>query len=131
MMAISPGMIFYGRYAIHETWLVFFLMLTAWGLPSLWRFGERPYLWIVALGVTGLILIKETYVVHLIAFILAMPCLVAYEQLVPSAGWPFGVWKISRRDWLAVAGVSLGLIVFFYSGGFLDWPGPQTYDDKK
>ncbi len=129
-MAISPGMVFYGRYAIHETWLLFFLMLTAWGLPGLWRFGERRSLWAVAMGVTGMILTKETYVVHLIAFILAAPCLIAYERLVPSDAWPFGPWKISRGDCLAVAGVSLGLIVFFYSGGFFDWPGPQTFDDK-
>src|ERR1700760_1800912 len=26
-MAVSPGMVFYGRYAIHETWLLFFLLL--------------------------------------------------------------------------------------------------------
>ena len=26
-MAVSPGMVFYGRDAIHETWLVFFLLL--------------------------------------------------------------------------------------------------------
>src|SRR3954471_22017558 len=25
-MAISPAMIFYGRYAIHETWMLFFLL---------------------------------------------------------------------------------------------------------
>src|SRR4051812_35888338 len=55
-MAISPGMVFYGRYAIHETWMLFFLLLIAWGLPGLWRLGERRYLWASALGVTGLIL---------------------------------------------------------------------------
>ena len=72
MMAISPGMVFYGRYSIHETWLLFFLMLTAWGLPGLWRFGERRFLWATALGVTGQILTKETYAIHLIAFVLAL-----------------------------------------------------------
>src|SRR5688572_13981037 len=62
MMALSPAMIFYGRTAIHETWLLFFLLLTAWGLPGLWRSGERRFLWATALGVTGLILTKETYI---------------------------------------------------------------------
>lgn len=120
-MAVSPGMVFYGRYAIHETWMVFFLLLIAWGLPGLWRFGERRYLWAVALGATGLVLTKETYVIHLIAFLLAVPCLLAFEKLSPSAAWRFGEWKISLRDTLTVAGVCLGLIIFFYSGGFLDW----------
>src|ERR1700722_569816 len=49
-MAISPGMVFYGRYAIHESWLLLFLMVTAWGLLGLWRDGERRDLWAVALG---------------------------------------------------------------------------------
>src|ERR1700684_4080071 len=35
-MAISPAMVFYGRYAIHETSMLFFLLLTAWGLLGLW-----------------------------------------------------------------------------------------------
>lgn len=133
MMAISPAMVFYGRYAIHETWLMFFLLLIAWGLLGLGRSGGRGDLWAVAMGVTGMIVTKETYVVHLVAFALAVPCLMGYEALTsqdaPSPLEPPGGWKISRSDWFAVAGVSLGLILFFYSGGFLDWPGPQTYDD--
>jgi uncharacterized protein (TIGR03663 family) len=121
MMAMSPGMVFYGRYAIHETSLLFFLMLTAWGLPGLWRFGERRYLWATAMGVTGLILTKETYVVHLIAFLLAVPCLLLFEKLSPSEVWPFERWKFSLRDLPGVLAVCLGLILFFYTGGFLDW----------
>ncbi len=127
-MAISPAMIFYGRYAIHETWMLFFLLLTAWGLPGLWRFGERRFLWASMLGITGLILTKETYVIHLAAFLLAVPCLLAYEKISPSVPLPFSGWKFSARDVLTVCGVCGALIVFFYTGAFLDWPGPQTYD---
>src|SRR5216110_3481451 len=31
-MAVSPGFVFYGRYSIHEVWLVLFLMLLILGL---------------------------------------------------------------------------------------------------
>src|SRR5213594_2726301 len=31
-MAVSPGFVFYGRFAIHESEFVFFLMLFAWGM---------------------------------------------------------------------------------------------------
>jgi uncharacterized protein (TIGR03663 family) len=127
-MAISPGMVFYGRYAIHETWMLFFLLLIAWGLPGLWRFGERRHLWASALGFTGLILTKETYIIHFVAFFFAVPCLLGYEKLSPSGPWPFGGWKFTLRDVTVVAAVCTGLIVFFYTGGLLDWPGPQTYD---
>ena len=72
-MAISPAMVFYGRYAIHESWLLFFLLLTAWGAAGLWRFGHRRHLWAASLGLTGMILTKETYLIHVTAFILAVP----------------------------------------------------------
>jgi len=157
-MAISPGMVFYGRYAIHETWLLFFLLITAWGILGLWRDGERRDLWAVALGGTGMILTKETWVIHVVAFLLAAPCLILYEKLVPSRAesgpahdaprsgasgdwkpesgdrnakrgerkWkislgPTGGFKFCRTDAGIAAGVSAALIVFFYSGGFLDW----------
>jgi len=120
-MAVSPGMVFYGRYAIHETWMLLFLLLIGWGLPGLWRFGERRYLWATALGVTGMIVTKETYVIHLVAFLLAVPCLLGYERFSSSTGWAFSGWKFGLRDLGVVAAVCLGLILFFYTGGFMDW----------
>lgn len=120
-MAVSPAMIFYGRYAIHESWLVFFLLLTTWGLAGLWHFGERRFLWAAALGLTGLVLTKETYLIHFVALLLAAPCLLAYEKLSPSEPWAFGGWKFSLRDLLVVAGTCLAAILFFYTGGLLDW----------
>lgn len=120
-MAISPGMVFYGRYAIHETWMLFFLLLITWGLAGLWRFGERRYLWATALGITGTILTKETYVIHLVCFLLAAVCLYTYEILSPSAPWEFGGRNFQWRDVGIVAAVCAGLILFFYTGGFLDW----------
>jgi uncharacterized protein (TIGR03663 family) len=122
-MAVSPGMVFYGRYAIHETWLLFFLLLISWGLAGLWRFGARPYLWAAALGATGLILTKETYVIHFVAFLLAVPCLLLYEKLVPADGPPLAKRQFCSTTVLTVATVCLGLIIFFYTGGLLDWFG--------
>jgi len=119
-MAVSPGMVFYGRYAIHEMWMLFFLLLIGWGLPGLWRFGERRCLWAVALGITGIIVTKETYVIHLVAFLLAMPCLLGYEKLSPSQEWAFTGWRFAPRDVYIAATVCLGLILFFYTGGFMD-----------
>jgi uncharacterized protein (TIGR03663 family) len=121
-MAISPGMIFYGRYSIHETWLLLFLLLTALGLVELWRTGSVRGLWCGGLGVTGMVLTKETYAIHLLAMGLALPALWILELRSPSAPLPLAVQRWSRRDLLAVAGTSLGLLIFFYTGAFLDWP---------
>ena len=64
-MAISPAFIFYGRYSIHEVWLLFFSMLFIFGLLGLWKQGTRGYLWCVGIGVAGMILTKETYIIHI------------------------------------------------------------------
>jgi uncharacterized protein (TIGR03663 family) len=123
-MAISPAFIFYERYAIHETWLVFFLLITLWGLLT-WYSGPSPAgVWATILGITGMILTKETYIIHLVAFALAAPCSWVIG-LVGRSSEPLGR---SRRPipWAHVAGaaaVSIALIVFFYSGNFLNWPG--------
>jgi 4-amino-4-deoxy-L-arabinose transferase-like glycosyltransferase len=67
-MAISPGFVFYERYAIHETWLVFFLILIFWGFLG-WHYRVTPAsVWATVLGITGMILTKETYAIHLVAF---------------------------------------------------------------
>ena len=64
-MAISPGFVFYGRYSIHEVWLLLFSMLFFFGLLGLWKFGTTNYLWFAGMGLTGMILTKETYIIHL------------------------------------------------------------------
>ena len=66
-MAISPGFVFYGRYSIHEVWLLLFSMLFFFGFLGLWKFGTTNYLWFAGMGLTGMILTKETYIIHLAA----------------------------------------------------------------
>jgi uncharacterized protein (TIGR03663 family) len=126
-MAVSPGAVFYSRYAIHETAFVFFLMLAAWGLSQhrplagVRVAGEhRPaaggrFLWAAALGLTGAVLTKETYVVHFAALACAIVLLGPEKMGGPS------LRGIRAREIAAVCAVCLGLIVFFYSGGFLHW----------
>lgn len=122
-MAVSPGMVFYGRYAIHESWLVLFLMLTAWGILSLYQERTKISLWAVGLGITGMILTKETYVIHGIALLLAIPTLLLVEAFSPSAPCPpRPPRRWTHRDLAICIASCCGLIVFFYTGGLLDWP---------
>ena len=74
-MAVSPGFVFYGRYAIHEVWLQFFSMMFILGLLGLWRRGTLTYLRYAGIGLTGMILTKETYAIHLACALLAFPTL--------------------------------------------------------
>ena len=91
-MAISPAMVFYARYAIHESWLPFFSLLALLGGLGLaqkreWHAqlarGELPVgsapaasathdLWAFGLGLAGMVLTKETYLLHCVAAAMAM-----------------------------------------------------------
>lgn len=121
--AVSPGMLFYTRYAIHEAWMVFGLVLAFWGAAEMWARGTTRGLWAAAMGVTLLVVTKETYVIHLIAFGLAVVTLFILEKWHPSApGFPD---RPVAQQWDGktlgdVLSVGLCLVLFFYSGGFLD-----------
>src|ERR1700745_1439593 len=122
-MAVSPGFVFYGRYAIHEVWLQFFSMMFILGLLGLWRRGTLTYLWFAGAGLTGMILTKETYAIHLACAVLAIPTLaVAYAlNRVPDPGPAKRTW--SWIDLAMVVIVGGFAIVFLYSGTFFNWSG--------
>jgi len=121
--AVSPGMVFYSRYSIHEAWFVFGMVLGVWGLAEMWTRGTARGLWALVLGVTLLMLTKETFILHFAAFGLAAGTLALLESFSPSApSLPDRpVPQLWSRETLGNAvAVALLLIVFFYSGGFLD-----------
>lgn len=87
-LALSPGAVYYARYAIHETWMVFFLLaaLRGWWLWT--ESGKSSGIPWMAAGLTGLLVTKETHLLHLGSFALALPCLAWWERVVPSRGAP-------------------------------------------
>ena len=122
-MAISPGFVFYGRYAIHEVWLQFFSTMFILGLLGLWKFGRLNYLWYAGMGLAGMILTKETYAIHVVCAILAIPTLAVSYALsrVPDAKPAKQIW--TWIDLAMVLGVGAAAIIFFYSGTFFNWDG--------
>ena len=84
-MAISPAFVFYERYAIHETWLVFFLMIAFWGGLSWYHRVSPASVWATVLGVTGMILTKETYAIHLVIFGIAAVVTWIMGKIVPGS----------------------------------------------
>jgi hypothetical protein len=123
-MAISPGCVFYGRYAIHEYWLVFSLMLIAWGLMGLWKSGEKYYLWAVWIGITGTVLTKETYIIHFAAGLLMVPSvwLLGKVSRLPKGSKP-APQQWTWEDMGLGFAMFVGLVLFFYSGTLMDFPG--------
>jgi uncharacterized protein (TIGR03663 family) len=122
-MAVSPAYVFYGRYSIHESWLAFFSALFLWAVLGLWEKGERRFLFALLVAASGMVLTKETYVLHIGSFFLAGLVLWLWEKLLPS----HPKLPIARQQWtwkdLGTGGtLALLAIVFFYSGTFLDFP---------
>ena len=120
--AVSPGMLFYSRYAIHEAWFVFGMVLAFWGYAEGKARGTSRGLWAATLGITLLMLTKETFIIHVAAFGLALGTLKLLELFIPSAPGPVRVgppqWTVTMIGNALLA--SLFLVVFFYSGAFLD-----------
>jgi uncharacterized protein (TIGR03663 family) len=142
-MAISPGFIFYGRYSIHESWLVLFLIVTFWGILGISISREPRYFWGFILGLTGMILTKETYIIHLAAFAVAGCLVLGLRRLTREGRCPRRPAvasdtpppptpdRLQRRTRLPVghiigaALIGVALIIFFYSGNFRYWAGLQ------
>ena len=123
-LALSPAGVFYGRYAIHEPWFVFALMLTTWGVLGLWSEGGKRDLIATFAGVTLLLLLKETGMIHLVCMVLAGGCLMIWQRFVPSSpALPLAGRRWSARDLAWCCALSLLALLFFYSGTFLNWPG--------
>ena len=122
-MAVSPGFVFYGRYSIHEVWILFFTMLFIFGLFGLWKFGTAKYLWCTGMGLAGMVLSKETYILHVLCAIIAVPvCAVSnYFSEIEDRRPTEQTWDYV--DLAVVIGTSVVLIVAFYSGFFFHWHG--------
>ncbi len=122
-MAVSPGFVFYGRYSIHEVWLVLFSMLFILGLLGLWKSGTPDYLWCTGMGVAGMILTKETYVIHLGCALIAVPVLWISNALDPPPEARPARQSWDYADLAMVIATGIALLVFFYSGTFFHWSG--------
>jgi len=122
-MAISPAFVFYGRYSIHEVWLQLFSMLFILGLLGLWRRGTTNYLWCLGMGLAGMILTKETYIIHVGCAIIAgfVTWVSHLVNRVPNNKPASQSW--TYFDLFMVMTVGVAAILFFYSGAFFNWPG--------
>jgi len=127
LSAISPAMVFYSRYFIHEMLLVFF---TALLLGAAWRWWQtRKMTWAVAAGMAlGLMYAtKETFLIPLIAVGLALVATGLWGKWVPTAarrGTPLPSW----RQWLKPGSIALAVAavvgVAFFTSCFTHWRGP-------
>jgi uncharacterized protein (TIGR03663 family) len=122
-MAVSGGFVFYGRYSIHEVWLLMFSMLFILGLLGLWRRGTRGYLWCLGVGCAGMILTKETYVIHVGCAVIAIFVTWVTHLIDKVPGNKPAKQSWSYLDLSMVVLVAIVAILFFYSGTFFNPEG--------
>lgn len=130
LMAVSPAYVFYGRYSIHESWLVLGLLAVLYGILGLWEFGRRRDLWWLGGGAALCVLTKETYAIHFACFALAGATLWLLGRVIPSRpALSPAAQEWDRRDLAKVSAAAVVVIVIFYSGFLLDFsalPGLWT-----
>ncbi len=129
-MAVSPACVFYGRYSIHESWLVLFNMLFIWALLGIWRYGTTKYLYTAFIGFAGMLITKETWIISLASVLLTFCVLFFWQKIIPSQ--PMIPW--ARRQWTIkdfIGGVTIVVlaVIIFYSGFFHNFPGiPKFFE---
>jgi uncharacterized protein (TIGR03663 family) len=84
VMAFSPAAIFYARYAIHETVLIFFQLLFSYGYFTYarrisWRAGVAC----MSAGFFGTFLIKETFFIFFATWLIALFVVAAMARVLP------------------------------------------------
>ncbi len=122
-MAVSPAFLFYGRYSIHEVWLLLFQMLWILGGLGLWKFGTSRYLWCAGMGLAGMILTKETYIIHIACAVIALLVAWISHRLIRTENIKPAAQTWSYLDLAVVCAVAVAAIIFFYSGTFYNWSG--------
>ncbi len=121
-LAVSPAMVFVSRYAIHEIWMLLFCMMTAFGVLEIWARRLQTGCWWLWLGAAGMVLMKETYVIHLAAFLLAWPTWLLFRRWLAPDETPAhaAAPRPTARAFLsatAYPALTAGLLIaFFYSG---------------
>lgn len=122
-MAVSPGFVFYGRYSIHEVWLLLFSMLFILGLLGLWKAGTTNYLWSAGMGLFGMILTKETYIIHVGCAALALVVTWVSNQLTSAGETKPAKQRWTWTEFIFVLAVGIAALIFFYSGTFMNFNG--------
>lgn len=124
-LAVSPGMSYFGRFAFQEAFLVFYSILVLLGIIGLLSEGTKQYLWILGIGLTLMILTKETYIIHIGCFVIAFFCLWILNKFILKKEFEFSKQQWAKNDLSLLVIISVGLIIFFYSGTFFNFQGVQ------
>lgn len=129
VLAVSPGMAFYGRYAIHESLLVLSQAAFLYGFIR-WRLeGGRLAVGAMAAGIVGSVATKETFFIFLGTWFIALTLVWVLERsplgfaLASPEAQTGGRTKVSNRFLLATFVISVLILLTLFSGFFMNPSG--------
>jgi len=123
--SVSPGFVFFSRYYIHEILFVFFSLgiIVAW----LWyrATGKPVYLMLASASAALLFTTKETWIITVAVWLIAIPCTIVYLRLrkrsyeVPP--WlPEPAAGSDRMLYLKTAAIFVAISVLLYCSFFVN-----------
>ncbi|HEX7859404.1 MAG TPA: flippase activity-associated protein Agl23 [Verrucomicrobiae bacterium] len=121
-IAISPAMVFYSRYFIHEMLLIFFSAVT---IGSGWRYVQSRSRWWAAWSGVGLGLMfatKETFVLSVAAMGVAL-VLTMWRAKEKDASWKIFLRGIPWKDVGLAVAATLFVWLLFFSSFFTNFRG--------
>ena len=122
--AVSPALVFYSRYFIHEMLLVFFTLVA---LAAGWRYWRsRKLVWALVTG-AGLGLMaatKETFVITLAAAALALALNQVWNRVLDASGAPVKAAPLNLGHMAAGLGVCAGVALLLFSSFLSNASGP-------
>lgn len=137
LLALSPGLVFFSRYFIHEMMFGWCALAVAVGA---WRYSEtKDFKWMALLAIAAGLLFatKETAIITAVVLVVALLAASIWDitrRLVQENRFtPAALVKQLRRDWAAVRPsldhtlsaliIFIFINVFFYSSAFTNWGG--------
>ncbi|HVM50650.1 MAG TPA: flippase activity-associated protein Agl23 [Candidatus Acidoferrum sp.] len=124
LTALSPAMVFYSRYYIHEMLLVFFTFLALAAGWRYWRSGKLGWALLAGAGVGLMDATKETFVLSLAAAALALAANWAWGRWADASRPPEQAARIPIKHMAAGLAVWLGVALLLFSSFFSNAAGP-------
>jgi len=123
-LAISTGMVFYSRYAIHESLFIFFQLLFSYGF-FLWRDEKSRRAMAYLIGaVVGMVSVKETFFIFVgtwfiaVAMVMVRDRLLSWETeaLAPDVAEGFWCKPATVHDWIVGVSIGIWILIALFTG---------------
>ncbi len=122
--AVSPAIVFYSRYYIHEVLLVFFTFLALAAGWRYWRSRKLGWALLAGAGVGLMDATKETFVITLAVAALALICNHLWNRWLDAAAPPAKPPRLNSKHLVAAVAVWLAVAVVLFSSFFTNAAGP-------